>query len=119
MSGRIHNQDELERWILQFIEEDNLHEFYTSSEWLNLRSEVLEEHKHECQRCKERGFYTRANHVHHVQFVKRHPRLALSKTYIFQGKEYKNLIPLCHNCHEQAHGYRQKEAKKLLTEERW
>jgi 5-methylcytosine-specific restriction endonuclease McrA len=81
---------------------------------------VLEEFKNECQHCKARGYYKRANTVHHVQYVRKHPRLALSKTYIFQGKEYRNLIPLCHACHEKAHGYRQKEKEeKPLTEERW
>ncbi|KJF26066.1 HNH endonuclease [Clostridium aceticum] len=101
------------------INTNNLHAFYTSSYWLNLREEILKDHKYECQKCKERGFYKKATHVHHVQYVKKHPRLALSKTYIFQGKEYKNLIPLCHNCHEEEHDHRQRKKKKLLTEERW
>jgi 5-methylcytosine-specific restriction protein A len=115
----IHNQDEVGRWVQQLIDENNLHAFYTSSYWLNLREEVLREYKYECQDCKARGWYTKANHVHHIQYVKNHPRLALSKTYIFQGKEYRNLIPLCHDCHEKRHDYRQKKKKKPLTEERW
>jgi 5-methylcytosine-specific restriction endonuclease McrA len=115
----IYNQDEVGRWIQSLIDADNLHEFYTCSAWLNLRENVLAEYHYECQDCKDKGFYTKANHVHHVQYVRKHPRYALSKTYIFQGKEYKNLIPLCHNCHEIRHGYRQKEEKKPLTEERW
>jgi 5-methylcytosine-specific restriction protein A len=113
------NQEALVQWLKKLIDSGNLHEFYTSSAWLKLRDEVLAEHKYECQDCKARGFYTKANHVHHVQYVKKHPQLALSKTYMYQGKEYKNLIPLCHDCHEQRHEYRQKEKKKPLTEERW
>lgn len=119
MKINIYNQDEVGRWVQELIKQNRLHEFYTSSAWLNLRVEVLEEDKHECQRCKERGFYTKANHVHHVQFLKKHPRLALSKTYIYQGKEYRNLKSLCKNCHEIIHEHRQKDKKTPLTEERW
>lgn len=115
----IFNQDQVGRWISKLIEEDRLEEFYNSKYWRKLRREVLEEFKQECQDCKAKGFYKKADTVHHVQFVRKHPRLALSKTYIFQGKEYINLVPLCHNCHEARHGYRQKEKKEPLTEERW
>lgn len=115
----IYNQDSVGRWVQGLIDDDKLHRFYVSSQWLRLRDEVLDEHKYECQRCKERGFYKRANTVHHVNYVRKHPRLALSKVYAFQGKERKNLIPLCHSCHEEVHGYRQKKKKKPLTDERW
>ncbi|MCG8400641.1 MAG: HNH endonuclease [Firmicutes bacterium] len=113
------NQEEVKIWVQGFIVSNNLHAFYTSSEWLRLRKEVLKEHKYECQHCKQKGFYKKADTVHHVQYVKKHPALALSKTYIFQGKEYKNLIPLCHNCHEVVHSHRRKSIKKPLTVERW
>jgi len=115
----INNQDEVGRWVQSLIDADNLHAFYVSDPWIKLRVDVLEEHKYECQRHKDLGFYKRANTVHHVQYVRKYPHLALSKVYVFEGKEYKNLIPLCHACHEEAHGYRQKEKKKPLTEERW
>jgi 5-methylcytosine-specific restriction endonuclease McrA len=101
------------------MSEDNLKEFYNSRYWRKIRREVLEEYKYECQDCKVEGYYTKADTVHHEQYVRRHPRLALSETYIFQGKEYKNLIPLCHNHHEIRHGYRQNKIKQPLTEERW
>jgi predicted HNH restriction endonuclease len=43
----------------------------------------------------------------------------LQKHYIDEhGKTKRNLISLCHNCHEIEHGYRQ-QTKELLTEERW
>jgi 5-methylcytosine-specific restriction endonuclease McrA len=113
------NQVVVCQWINSLIDTNNLHAFYTSSEWLRLRAEVLDEYKHECQHCKAKGFYTKANTVHHVQYVKKHPELALSKTYIYMGKEYKNLIPLCHDCHEKAHGYRVNKNVKPLTVERW
>jgi 5-methylcytosine-specific restriction endonuclease McrA len=112
--------DELEQWILRLIAENNLHEFYTSSVWLKTRQEVLDEFKKEgCLDCKAKGFYTEADTVHHVQFLKKHPRLALSKFYEYAGKIYRNLIPLCHDCHEKRHGYRRKDKPKPLTEERW
>ncbi len=115
------NQDEVGRWVQHLIDKNNLHMFYTSSYWLNLREEVLREQHYECQICKEKGFYTKANHVHHVQFVKKHPRLALSKTYMFQGKAYRNLIAVCKDCHETVcHPERLRWNKKEpLTEERW
>lgn len=115
----IYNQDAVGIWVSELIAADNIHAFYTCSYWLNLRQEVLDEYKNECQMCKERGFYTRANTVHHVQYVRKHPRLALSKEYIFKDKVYKNLIPLCKDCHEEIHGYRKKKVEKPLTEERW
>ncbi len=111
--------EECGRWISRLIAENRLHEFYVSKEFRKVRWEVLEEYKYECQDCKGRGYYTKANHVHHNQYVRKHPELALSKRYIFQGKEYINLVPLCHDCHEIRHGYRQKEKKEPLTEERW
>ena len=114
-------EEQVYKWIVMLIQEDRLHDFYVSKEWRRLRKEVLEEYKHECQECKRKGFYKRANHVHHVQYVRKHPRYALSKTYEFQGVIRLNLIPVCHDCHERLHGYRQKDKEdiKPLTEERW
>jgi len=106
-------------WVRELINKNNIHAFYTSNAWIKLRDQVLKEYKYECQRCKEKGFYKKATHVHHVQYVKKHPELALSRTYIYQGKEYINLVPLCHHCHEEIHNYRQKEKKEPLTKERW
>lgn len=119
MKLNLKNLEEVGRWVRSLIDSNNLHAFYTSSEWLHTRDEVLEEDKHECQDCKVRGFYTKATTVHHVQYLRKHPELALSKFYEYAGKVYRNLISLCHDCHEKRHGYRQKEKKKPLTEERW
>jgi 5-methylcytosine-specific restriction endonuclease McrA len=112
-------EDEVYLWISKLIAEDRLEEFYNSPEWRRLRKEVLIEFKYECQDCKAKGFYTKADTVHHQQYVRKHPRYALSKVYVFQGVIYINLIPLCHNCHEIRHGHRLKEKKEPLTEERW
>ena len=112
-------EEQCGKWISKLIAEDRLDKFYNSPQWRKLRKEVIAENKNECQDCKAKGYYTKANTVHHEQYVRKHPRLALSKTYTFKGKEYKNLIPLCHDCHEARHGYRQKEKKEPLTVERW
>lgn len=112
-------QDQVYEWISRLIANDKLEEFYNSPLWRKLRKEVLEEYKYECQDCKAKGFYKKADTVHHQQYVRKHPRLALSKTYIFQGIVYVNLVPLCHDCHEKRHGYRQQEKKEPLTVERW
>lgn len=111
-------EEQCGKWISKLIAEDRLDKFYNSPQWRKLRKEVIAENKNECQDCKAKGYYTKANTVHHQQYVRKHPRLALSRTYTFKGKEYINLVPLCHDCHEQRHGYRQRE-KKPVTEERW
>ena len=110
-------------FIKKCIEENNLHAFYTWSGWLNLRAEVLEENKNECQKCKARGKYSRATMVHHVKHVRQFPELALSKYYIDDtGEKKKQLVPLCDSCHDDEHPERLKgrvKKKKPLTIERW
>lgn len=96
--------------------------FYESKEWRRLRKEVLQEDKHECQIHKANGQYARANHVHHVNHLDRHPELALEKYYIDEnGKRQRNLISVCKDCHETVcHPERLRWNKKEpLTEERW
>lgn len=93
--------------------------FYVSKEWRKLRKEVLSDDKGECQQCKSRGKYTKANTVHHVNYLNLHPELALEKFYQDdEGNIKRNLISLCHACHEEVHGYRQ-QPKEYLTEEKW
>lgn len=99
--------------------ETDIHTFYTWGKWKQIRKEVLQQDKYECQMCKRRGRYTKATTVHHVNYVKKHPELALEKYYTWHGQKKRNLISLCHDCHEEVHGYRKKEEKKPLTEERW
>ena len=55
----------------------------------------------------------------HVNYVKKHPEMALEIWYEWHGVRKRNLISLCHDCHEAVHGYRKPEEKKPLTEERW
>lgn len=106
--------------IKRLIKEDRLYRFYKSKEWTRLRDEILEKHHNECQWCKEKGIISKADTVHHVQFVKKYPELALSRYYTYNGKQYNNLIPLCHDCHDKAHKrMKYKPKKKQVTEERW
>ena len=98
---------------------DDMHRFYVWGKWSRVRQQVLDMDKNECQDCKTHGRYTRATTVHHNQFVKKHPELALEIWYTFQGEKYRNLVSLCHECHEARHGYRRRKEVQLLTEERW
>lgn len=108
------------KWVEQFINQNEIHKFYASKEWRKLRREVLRESKYECQVCKQKGFYTKANHVHHNKTVREFPMFALSKTYEFQGMTYQNLVAVCKECHETVcHPDRFKHDKKQLNEERW
>ncbi len=115
----INNQEEIRAWVMELIINNKLHDFYNSGYWNKVKTEVLKDYKYECQDCKARGYYTKTNTVHHEQFVRKHPSLALSKKYIYNGKEYQNLIPLCNTCHEIRHPDRRKKKEKPLTIERW
>ena len=106
-------------FIRNCIKINNLHAFYNSPDWRHLRRDVLAMDKQECQMCKKRGKYTRATTVHHVNYVKVHPELALSIYYTWQGVQKRNLLSLCHDCHEEVHGYRKPARQQPLTEERW
>jgi 5-methylcytosine-specific restriction endonuclease McrA len=54
---------------------------------------------HECQICKRKGRYRRADIVHHVKHLKDRPDLALS---IWDGEE-RQLVSVCRQCHEDLH----------------
>lgn len=97
------NTNELVKWINELIEKDELWRFYKSTEFRRLKEEVLREQHYECQECKKLGKITEAEIVHHVQFVRKYPELALSKYYTYKGKQYKNLVALCKPHHNKAH----------------
>lgn len=121
------NSLELERWVRELIVKGELWKFYKSKYWIGnkyikgLKNEVLEEQHYECQECLKIGKITKADTVHHVQFVRKYPALALSKTYTYQGKNYRNLLAVCAACHNKLHPekHKKKQKEKLLTEERW
>lgn len=107
--------------LKKLIREGNTHEFYVAPEWRRLRKEVLDEQKNECQEHKHRGGYHKANHVHHVNHLREHPELALSKWYMDKdGRAQQNLIAVCKECHETVcHPERLRKAKKQPWPERW
>lgn len=107
------------KFVKKCIEED-IHRFYTWGPWKSIRKEVLKMDKGECQRCREKKkIYTKATTVHHVNHVRKHPEMALEIWYERHGVRKRNLISLCHECHEAVHGYRKPGRKEPLTEERW
>ncbi|MBU9728279.1 HNH endonuclease [Lachnospiraceae bacterium ASD4241] len=114
-------QEDLEKYINHLLASGKLWKFYKHPEWMELRQEVLNDFHNECQDCKKRGIHTRAGSVHHAQYVRSHPRLALSKTYMYDGKEYQNLIPLCKACHNARHPEKgnRKRKDRFMNEERW
>ena len=94
--------------------------FYVSPEWRRLRKQVLASDRGECLDCRRRGYYNKANTVHHVMHLDKHPELALSVEYVdSDGQTQRNLVSLCHECHEARHGYRRKDGGHPLTKEWW
>lgn len=114
----------LTSWIRELEKEDKLYKFYKTQDWQMLRNEVLEEAHYECEKCRERGLYSRAKLVHHENEVRDRPDLALSKYYTDEeGNKKKNLLALCQNCHEEEHerAYigQTNSPKGFTNEERW
>jgi 5-methylcytosine-specific restriction enzyme A len=75
--------------IIKLIQSDNLMKFYKGRDWMALRLEALRRDNYECQVCKEKGRYRKADCVHHIKEVKQHPELALTLD---------NLQCLCNTC---------------------
>lgn len=89
------------RWLIGLVKAGDVHPFYVTGEWRRLSAEVLRQDKGECQLCKARGRYRRADLVHHVNHVRRRPELALDMWYADQdGAKRKNLVSVCRECHE-------------------
>lgn len=113
------NQYEVGRWVQSLIK-INISQFYESKYWRRLRKEVLRDDKYECLHCKAKGKYVRANTVHHENYLKLHPELALEKFYKDDnGVVKRNLVSICKNCHELIHQWVRKELPDPLTEEKW
>lgn len=113
------DKDKLVSWIKQLKIDGKIIDFYRSTHWLKVRKEVLREQKDECQECLKLGKITKANTVHHIQFVSKYPDLALSKHYTYNGKQYRNLIAVCSECHNKLHPEKRKQRKEPINEERW
>lgn len=119
---RIPTDIPLATWIRQLIKADNVELFYFTDDWKELRQDVLDDLHNECQECLKKGNYTRADCVHHVNEVRKRPDLALSKFYTDEeGKQQRQLIPLCNKCHNIEHKKLEKhrENNRFSNEERW
>lgn len=113
------------RWLIGLIQAGDIHPFYVTPQWRALSADVLRDDRRECQLCKGRGKYRRADLVHHVNHVKRRPELALSRFFEDDsGKQQRNLISVCRGCHETVcHPERMRKAGHrptgFVNEERW
>ncbi|MBC1247336.1 HNH endonuclease [Listeria booriae] len=100
--------------LLQYILTGQLIRFYKTKEWKTLREIALKRDNYECQRCKKRGLYAKADCVHHVQYVKSVPTLALTLA---------NLESLCNPCHNKEHNrlpnQKKAKSKRFVSEESW
>ena len=101
-------------WILELIAQGNLHAFYVSGWWKDLRREVRKEQRGRCYACQRKtpAVNRRGLNVHHVNPVRERPDLALSRV-----DEYGriNLVCLCDSCHWDRHHQR----KAVRIPERW
>jgi len=105
--------------LKDFIANDKADLFYNWKPWKHLREIVLKLDNYECQMCKAKGKYKKAEIVHHVKHVKDRPDLALS---IWDGED-RQLVSVCKACHEDEHPERmiqyQFEKKEMFNDERW
>lgn len=97
--------------LIELIKLSKEKTFYNSAVWISKRSEILKRDNNECQRCKIKGKYSKAETVHHIKHLKDYPELAI---------EDDNLISLCNVCHNIVHPEKLKIIKKeIVSEERW
>ena len=100
--------------LITAIKQGNVRKFYKSRLWRKKRRNILRRDNHECQRCKSKGRYHKAETVHHKRHLKDCPELALVDS---------NLISLCFNCHNEEHpeklASQAAERRRQVTPERW
>lgn len=113
---------ESERHYASWCARYDPHKFYIWSRWIAVRKAVLQADRFECQTCKTKyRRYRKADTVHHINHLKARPDLALEMYYMDPATHAKrrNLISLCHDCHEEAHGRQASRDQEPLTQERW
>lgn len=103
--------DERLSWLQDLIARNKLEEFYLWKVWRKLSEDILREQK-ECQVCKAAKRYGPAEIAHHINTVRQHPELALSR-YAPDGT--RNIIAVCQACHNVIHF----GARRYTNEERW
>lgn len=116
---------DLIRFIRDCEQKNKMYRFYKLKPWIKLRDEVLKESHNECYDCKNQGIITLGTdeeplEVHHINFVKIRPDLALSKFYVdIDGMLKPNLVALCHRCHDKRHGRFGTSSTNYINEEKW
>lgn len=119
---RVPTDISLREWIIELMRDGRMYRFYKTEDWLHLRAQVMADHHYECERCEERGRYSRADTVHHEYEVKRFPHMALTR-WVDEpdGTRREVLHPLCNDCHNEVHDRRLKgnAPKPKINEERW
>ncbi len=89
------------KWLRERIAAGDAHAFYCTGEWKRKRDDVFKIDKNECQLCKARGKYRRAELVHHVNHLRARPDLALDIYYVDNdGARQRQLLSVCKKCHE-------------------
>ena len=111
-------------WLVGLIAAGDVLPFYKCAAWLHVRDEVRKLDRYECQLCKARGRYKRAQLVHHVNHLKNAPEKALDIWYITkENTAERNLLSVCRDCHENVchpERIRKNNTKpKFTTPERW
>lgn len=106
--------------IKELIRLNRVDEFYNDKYWRHLSGSIIKEANNECELCKRRGRYARAELVHHVKPLRQFPMLAYSRYYTDKnGVQHKQLIALCRSCHEEQHPERHRASRSFTNEERW
>lgn len=73
--------------------------FYSSKLWQDMRAYILARDDYLCQDCLKKNIIKQAREVHHIIFL----------TQDFNKRlDEKNLISLCHDCHQERHGKHRK-----------
>lgn len=68
--------------------------FYDGRAWRRTREQIMMRDNGMCQHCLKENKIIHADVVHHIKYFKDYPELAL---------DIKNLISLCHACHNKIH----------------
>ena len=100
--------------LLELIRNGEHSRFYKRKEWKRKRKQILKRDNYECQKCKGRGEFSKAQCVHHIKHLEDRPDLAL-----VDG----NLVSLCNACHNEEHPEKLKAVeinkREHITVERW
>ena len=102
----------MKRELLSDIKNGEVRKFYKSCEWIKKRKEILKRDNFECQKCKKKGLFFKAECVHHIKHLRKVPSLGLTDS---------NLISLCNICHNEEHPekFNQERKIKFINQERW